>query len=189
VTSKTIKVVKQVDGSEVLRLVPHLKKPLSPPPPQTRLAQEPPSDPWLASVTEPRLMNALATLPGPLRREDRSLAEGVDPFQVRSWAEFIEPMLALRWKTLAHLHGFAAPLLWLPEEWSTVSKVGGAPDGSMAYAAPWRNTSLSTTWRSAVSEGAKHALSGQEALQEWLMLPMPEPKANPWLSNLGSYRY
>lgn len=29
----------------------------------------------------------------------------------------------------------------------------------------------------------------QQALQEWLRLPMPEPKSNPWLSELGAYRY
>lgn len=133
-------------------------------------------------------MTALATLPGMLRDAGQNLPEAVDPSLVRSWAEFIDPSLALKWKTYAQINGFSEALLRRAEEGSK-GQSAGSVTSQMPSKAPWVNTAVGTTWSNVVSEGAKHALSGQQALHEWLTLPMPEPKSNPWLSNLGSYRY
>ena len=87
------------------------------------------------------------------------------------------------------MYGFSEALLRGPEEGAKGRRTGATSVHPLIKGAPWINTGISTTWRNAVSEGAKRSLSGQEALQEWLMLSSPEPMANPWLSNLGSYRY
>jgi len=171
-------VVRQAGGSEVMRLA-------AAPMPDQRVH----SLPQHPEAMEPRLMNALATVPAVQRAEGRSLGEMVEPAKVRSWAEFMDPELALRWKTYAQQNGFSAALLWRHEEGSKAQKPGGLPESPIARGAPWINTSVSTTWRNAVSEGAARSLSGQQALREWLKLPTTDPKANPWLSNLGSYRY
>jgi hypothetical protein len=42
-----------------------------------------------------------------------------------------------------------------------------------------------TLWSKAYGEGP----GGREAAQEWLKLPMADPRSNPWLSNNLNYRY
>lgn len=176
-TGKVI-VVKQADGKEMMRLV---AAPI--------VEQQAYILPQHPAAMEPRLMNALATLPAAHRAEGKSLAEMVEPAKVRSWAEFMDPALAQRWGTSTPQNGFSAALLWRPEDRSKAQNAGGLPESPIARGAPWVNTNLSTTWRNVVSEGAAHSLSSQQALQEWLKLPTADPKANPWLSDLGSYRY
>lgn len=155
------KVVKQADGLEVIRLV-------------VASTREHCQELWAEAGMAPRLMTALATLPGTLRGQGQSLPEAVDPSLVRSWAEFVDPSLALMWKTYAQINGFSKALLRRAGEGLKGPSLGGA--GQSSSKVPWVNTAVGTP-------------SGQRALQEWLMLPMPEPKSNPWLSNLGNYRY
>lgn len=147
------------------------------------------SSPQYAEAMEPRLMNALAILPAVPRTEGQTLGETVEPAKVRSWAEFMDPTLALKWSRYAIQNGFSAALLWRHEDASKAQKSGGVPESSIARGAPWVNTNLSTTWRNIISEGATRSLSGQQALEEWLKLPTTDPKTNPWLTNLGGYRY
>lgn len=180
--ARKTKVVKQADGSEVIRLA---TLPYSPSP----FSQEQSQGSWgEAGAAPPRLMTALATLPGMLRGEGQNLPDAVDPSQVRSWAEFIDPSLALQWKSFAQINGFYEALLRLTGKDAQGMHVGGL-GVPMPGKAPGDNGFVGNTWRNVVSEGAKHDLSGQQALREWLVLPMPEPKSNPWLSSLGGYRY
>jgi hypothetical protein len=125
---------------------------------------------WLDAVTEARAMTVLAASPGTPRNEGQKLPELVDPAKVRNWAEFMDLALALRWKAFAEMNGFSEALLQRPEEGAAVLMSGSS----------WR--------RYAVSQGSKRSTTGQQALQEWLRLPMREP-TNPWLSGLGGYRY
>lgn len=183
--SRKTKVVKQADGSEVIRLAdmtygPSISITSNAISTHGQLPGEWPD--------EPRLMTALGTLPGMPRGEGQSLTEAVDPSLVRSWAEFIDPSLALKWKSYAQINGFSEVQRWRADEGTKGPHVA-SQTSPVSGKAPWVNTAVGTTWRNVVSEGAKRALPGQQALHEWLMLPMPEPKSNPWLSNLGSYRY
>lgn len=185
VDSRKTKVVKQADGSEVIRLADMTYGPsLSITSSAVSTQGQRPGE-W---PDEPRLMTALGTLPGMPRGEGQSLTEAVDPSLVRSWAEFIDPSLALKWKSYSQMNGFSEVLRRRAEE-GTKGQHEASPASPISGKAPWVNTAVGTTWRNVVSEGAKRALPGQQALHEWLMLPMPEPKSNPWLSNLGSYRY
>ncbi|MCP5278792.1 MAG: hypothetical protein H6935_10600 [Thiobacillus sp.] len=166
------RVVKRADGSEVVRLATlqheaamRMDSPSSLPPGVIS---------WLASL-EPRPTTALATLPARSRQEARNLPAGVDPSRVRSWAEFTDPALALQGLVLARLGGFSEALLQRPDPGVRAEQTGISPQG--------------TTVVRTVSEGAKPSLSGRLAIQAWLTLPRLEPRANPWLSNLGSYRY
>ena len=187
---KNTKVVRQADGSEVVRLADLDAEQVPAILPRSVPIQEQRLGPWLQEAAmEPRLMTALATLPSPPRSEGQNLPEGVDPSLVRSWAEFIDPVLALRWKTIAQMNGFSEALLQHPDNGTKGLKAGGAFANPLPGLVPRLNTGLSTTWSNVVSEGAKRSLSGQQALHEWLMLPIAEPKANPWLSSLGGYRY
>jgi hypothetical protein len=184
-----IKMVKQTDGSELLRLacleagqVPAML-------PGEAAPQEEGLAHGVPVITEPRLLRALASVPDLPIDEGKNLERAMDPALVRSWAEVMDPSLVLGWKSFIHVNGFVVALLQRPEEVAKALKAGGDRSGPPSGAAPWVNTAVSTTWRNVVSEGTKRALTGQQALQEWLMLPTPEPKSNPWLSNLGSYRY
>ncbi len=184
-----VKVVKQADGTEVLRLADLEPEQMPAVSPKASTPKEQSLSPWLESVLAPRLVTALATLPGMSRREGENLSQAVDPAMVRSWAEVMEPSLAMRWNAFAQVNGFAAALLQRPEEREKALQAGGVPVNPTFGAASWSKMAATTTWSNVVSEGAKRALSGQQALQEWLLLPMPEPKSNPWLSGIGSYRY
>ncbi|MEW5769244.1 MAG: hypothetical protein AB1831_02655 [Pseudomonadota bacterium] len=137
---------------------------------------------FLDSILEPRAMTALATVPVAGDAQGALLSNWVDPSLVRNWAEFVDPALALRWKMLIAGKGFSQAVMLRGEDASRseVHSLGRPGQGGGQVA---------TTWRNAVSEGAKRSLNGQQALREWLVLPMPDPKANPWLSNLAGYRY
>lgn len=164
-----IQLAKRVDGGEVDRLA------RLPPPamPMHAPALLPPGlDAWLAAL-EPSPMTALATLPVP-RPEGENLTRGVDPSRVRSWAELVDPAMAMHWLVLARLGGFVSEALLQ------------RPDARPGQEGPgFRKTSRS----SGAGEGAKPPLAGQKAVQEWLKLPTPAPRANPWLSGLDGYRY
>lgn len=183
------RLVKQNTASELKRFVPILADQNSVLPVKSAPTPERSLDRGMDPVAEPRLMHALATLPAMPRNEGQDLPETVDPAMVRSWAEFMDPAMVLGWYAFAQSSGFAQALLKRPDVGGRGTKPPIAANPSYNRGMPWVNTGLSIPWSNVVSEGEKRALSGRQALQEWLMLPMPEPKSNPWLSNLGSYRY
>lgn len=130
----------------------------------------------------PRAMTALGALPEVRRDAGQALAEWVEPDLVRNWAEFANPGLGSHWQALAEGGGFSNAMLWLP----------AAGIGQAHPLVRWplkRDEGLKNTWRNVVSEGARHDLTGQQALREWLTLPMPTPHTNPWLTNISGYRY
>ena len=133
-------------------------------------------------MLEARPMTALATLPGRRRDEGQTLPEVVDPSLVRNWAEFIDPNLALRWNALADQMGFTNAMGRLP-----AAGIGRAHPMVRWHLRPAEG--VNNSWKNVVAEGAKRNLSGQQALQEWLTLPTPGAKSNPWLTGLGGYRY
>jgi hypothetical protein len=178
---RQIKVVKQADGTEVVRLAvlnDTLKAISSPSRAEESLGS------WLDAASAPRLMTALAVQPGVPLNADKNLSVAVNPAVVSSWAEFMEPALAMWWKLSAQANNYSGALLRYLKEGTGVAIAPSSPGG-----APWRSTGLSPTWSNALSGGGKHFFPYQQASQEWLMLPMPVPKANPWLIHLGTYRY
>lgn len=180
-----LKVVRQADGGEMIRLAALDAVQAPDPSSQNISPQVQRLVPWPDEVQEARLVTALATLPGVQRSEGQTLPDIVDPAMVRSWAEFVDPTLALKWK-YAQLGGFTGAMLQRQDDGGKGQHYGNRrAAGKPASAEPGKKT----TWRNVVVEGAKRSRSGQQALREWRMLPMPEPKSNPWLSNLGSYRY
>lgn len=143
-------------------------------------------DQWLDAVTEPRFMTALATVAMSTGAEAKSLNKAVDPTTVRNWAEFVDPDLYLRWMasgvdpklnqaihnrtpdTRSTPHWIAFPVfIAIPKEFQA-----GVPLNPTI----WSNAYGSTS-------------GGQEAAQEWLTLPIPDPKTNPWLRASQNYRY
>lgn len=136
---------------------------------------------WEAML-DARAMTALATLPGIQRNPGQKLPDVIEPAQVRNWAEFVEPELALRWKLLADRSGFSRARRDLPE-------AGPGRAHPLVRWSEGRSEGPANTWHNVVTEGAARALNGQQALQEWLTLPSPAPAANPWLGGLKGYRY
>ncbi len=180
-------VVRQADGSEIIRLAARFPEP----PPVTPLQakgdsdQEPSFGRWLDAMAAPHPMKALAIQPFQERLVHESIATGVDPSAVRSWAEYMDPILAMQWQMFAQMYGFSEALLRRPADSMKMQKAGGF--GTLP--SPGVDTGVHTTWSNVVTQGAKRSLTGQQAIQEWLKLPTPAPTSNPWLSNLGSYRY
>jgi len=187
--SQATSIVRQADGSEIIRLVALPAEPTAnaTAPVQAKGAaqQEASLGHWLESMAVPHPMKALAIQPFQERLVHESIAQGVDPSAVRSWAEYMDPVLAMQWQMFAQMYGFSEALLRRPgESHKTEKAVGSGP-----VPRPGVDTGLHTTWTNVVTQGAKRSLTGQQAIQEWLKLPSPEPVSNPWLSNLGSYRY
>jgi len=131
-----------------------------------------------------RHMPALASAPEAKRVDGQALATAVDPGQLRNWAEFTDPELALRWASLERESGVTHAMLHVPAagwgqahplvRWSVAQDQPATPVNS---------------WKNVVTEGARSALPGQQALRQWLTLPSPPPTSNPWLNGLRTYRY
>lgn len=191
----TVKNVRQKDGSVMLRLalpnktsatkpghsaatLPHTLAESDPPPPQSKLDQ------WLDAVTEPRVMSALAAIAVEPSAETKGLMQNVDPTKVRNWTEFVDPELYLRW-----MAGGPAPRFGQ----AIHNRTPMAQPGWLAFpiqfpvpqafqpGAPLKPT----VWSHALEEGS----GGEAAVQEWLKLPLPDPKSNPWLKTNQHYRY
>lgn len=171
-------VVRLADGSEVLRLPdPFLQDA------RGEGSAEMTQDPAL------RLLHTLAAQALTARPPGQPLNLAVEPAEVRSWAEFLDPDLARRWLGKSTKSGYTTALLWHSTEDRQGLKAANLQESPILQRLPRLQTDLRTTWRSAVDEGASRSLTGQQAVQEWLTLPTLEPKANPWLSHLGRYRY
>jgi hypothetical protein len=138
---------------------------------------------WLESRVEPQAMTALASVPVSSREAGQTLPEVVNPALARNWAEVVDPTLALLQRVLVIRNGFSEALLQHPE---TASGSRGLP---LANGTPSTGMGSTTPWRNGAGGGTKPARSGQQALHDWQMMPMPAPRATPWLSNLDGYRY
>lgn len=190
-----VRQVRQKDGSVVARLEMPKKldrtgkghpAPTLPP----NLAEAEPMqsprkiDQWLDAVTEPRVMSALATVAVGPSLEPRSLAQNIDPAKVRNWTEFVDPELYLRWMAGGTDPRFGQAIHNRPPmaspRWPVFPIQFPVPP-EFQPGAPLKPT----LWSNALEEGA----GGQAASQEWLKLPMPDPKANPWLKASQHYRY
>lgn len=141
---------------------------------------------WLDAVTEPRFMTALAAVALDPGAGPKALDHGIDPAKVRNWAEFVDPDLYLRWKAGLIDPRFNRAILggMRPQQgapwWIAFSRYLEMPD----QARP--GVPLNPTiWSNAFSGGP----GGQEAAQEWLKLPMPDPWLNPWLGPNRHSRY
>lgn len=173
-----LNVVHLADGSEVLRLPDSVLQDVRGDSP-VHLTQ----DPAL------RLLNTVAAQVMTARSPGQPLELAVEPAEVRSWAEFVDPDLAHRWLNKARQSGYITALLWRSTDEKQGQKAANLQESPILQSLPRLHTELRTTWRSVVDDGAARSLTGQQALQEWLTLPTLEPKANPWLSHLGRYRY
>lgn len=141
---------------------------------------------WLDVPSEPKAMTALATVALDAGNEAKPLGSGVDPANVRSWAEFVDPDLYLRWMAAGvdsryrqAIHNRSQePILGTVESFFPVRLEIPANAQAGVPLKP-------TLWTNAYVEGR----NAQDAAKEWLMLPMPDPKSNPWLRPSQNYRY
>lgn len=143
-------------------------------------------DQWLDAVTEPRFMTALATVALSPGSGSRELNKTIDPTNVRNWAEFVDPDLYLRWKSFGldprlnqAIHNRAQDTGSAPV-WVAFPIFFAIPREFQA-GVPLKPT----LWSNAFSSGP----GGLEAAQEWLKLPTPDARSNPWLRAGQNYRY
>ena len=140
---------------------------------------------WLESLAEPRAITALATVPHASGDERRALPQGgLNLMLARSWAEFMDPAMAILSQALAVRNGFAEALLQRVETASGVQQTGQRKTLS-GYQLPGLSAGAMTSWRKVDGAGPIRAQGDQPPPSGWLMLPMPH--ANPWLA--GGYRY
>lgn len=198
-----VKKVRQRDGSIVVRLdMPAKASPMKATSGQgaSGFLQERPRNPedieraknaqlmdqWLDAVTEPRFMTALAGVATNPGADPKALSQAIDPSNVRNWSEFVDPDLYLRWmagsmepkfKQAIHnrLPDTQAQQLWI------VFPVFFAIPHEFQAGVPLKPT----IWSNAFGGGP----GGQASAQEWLKLPSPDPKSNPWLRASQNYRY
>ena len=132
---------------------------------------------WLDAVTEPQFMTALATVALDPETYPKTLNRLVDPATARNWSEFMDPQVLMRWMAAGmdpkvyqavfqHMFDPKKYLRWATAQpgnnaWSAV--VPPAPDESEVRKSP------------------DH--------QQWMQMPVREPRENPWLANNRSYRY
>ncbi len=141
---------------------------------------------WLDAVTEPRFMTALAAVALEPGAEPKALNRGIDPAKVRNWAEFVDPDLYLRWKAGMLDPRFNRAILKSQPELQAVPFWIAFPMYLEIPVEARAGVPLKPTlWSNAYSGGP----GGQEAAQEWLKLPMPDPRLNPWLGPNRHYRY
>lgn len=198
-----VKKVRQKDGSIVMRLNMPAKAvsgKAAPAPgalgfpedrPQTRQEIERAKysllmDQWLDAITEPRFMTALAAAAIDPGAEPKVLSSTIDPSLVRNWSEFVDPDLYLRWITggmdpkfnqAIHNH---VPDTRIQQHWIAFPVFFAIPQEIQA-GVPLKPT----IWSNAFGNGP----GGLAAAQEWLKLPTPDPKSNPWLRAGQNYRY
>lgn len=198
-----VKTVHQKDGSVVVRL----KMPTKAVPrkaaadqgasgfleerPQTRQEIERSKDTqrmeqWLDAITEPRFMTALAAVAMDPDAEPKVLSHVIDPSNVRNWSEFVDPDLYLRWMASGVDPRFSqaihnrVPDMGMPKHWIAFPVYFAVPP-EIRPGFPLKPT----IWSNAFNGGP----GGQESAQEWLKLPTPDPKSNPWLRAGQNYRY
>lgn len=141
---------------------------------------------WLDAVTEPRFMTALAAVAMEPGAEPKVLNHGIDPAKVRNWAEFVDPDLYLRWKAGMIDPRFNRAILQdMPERQAMPFWIAFPMYLEIPAQARLGVPLKPTIWSNAFNGGR----GGQEAAQEWLKLPMPDPVMNPWLGNSRNYRY
>jgi hypothetical protein len=143
-------------------------------------------DQWLDAVTEPRFMTALATVAMSPNAESREINKAVDPANVRNWAEFVDPDLYLRWKLSGldprfnqAIHNRTQDPRVMPR--GIVFPIFFAIPHELQAGIPLKPM----LWSNVFGAGP----SAQEAAQEWLKLPSPDAKSNPWLRASQNYRY
>lgn len=191
------KVVKRADGSVMERLA--LKgtagKRLADAPMRYRDVPPAPGNKATDATADARVMTALGAISNVPREGVRNLPIWLDPASVRNWAEFVDPALALRAQLQAQSQAeraFITDSLWRytdARSRTSASESAGHALAEPVHQAESTDTRPHTTWRSVVMDGAARSLNGQQALEAWMKLPMPDPKANPWLVHLGTYRY
>ncbi len=141
---------------------------------------------WLDAVAEPRFMTALASVAMEPGITARAMNKPIDPALVRNWAEFIDPNLYMRWLAAGVDSRYNQAILKQAPELRAPLQRGLFPINivipGFAQAGVPLNPML---WTYAFGDGP----GGQEAAKEWLKLPMPDPRANPWLSSSLNYRY
>lgn len=141
---------------------------------------------WLDAITEPRFMTALAAVAMEPDAEAKSLSQVIDPSSVRNWSEFVDPDLYLRWMASGVDPRFSQaihnrlPDMGLLQNWIAFPVYFAIPPEIRA-GVPLKPT----IWSNAFNGGP----GGQESVQAWLKLPMPDPKSNPWLRAGQNYRY
>lgn len=141
---------------------------------------------WLDAVTEPKFMTALATVAMEPGVTARAMNKPIDPALVRNWAEFIDPNLYMRWMAAGVDSRYNQAILKQAPGSLTPHHAGLIPINIVVPGFAQAGVPLKPTlWSQAFGDGP----SVQEAAQEWLKLPMPDPKANPWLSGSLNYRY
>jgi len=141
---------------------------------------------WLDAVAEPRVMTALAAVAMQPGVPVKNLNSQPDPALVRSGEEFSDPRLylALQAAGLDFMYGRAI-LRQTPNGMGAPAQ-GFFPITLMIPEFARAGVPLkSTLWSKAFDEGS----GGHEAAQQWLKLPTPDPRANPWLSHNPHYRY
>jgi hypothetical protein len=196
--SPATKRIKQKDGSIVIRLAMPKEaqgknaKDVSPPSTTGPMLGGVPEKTtpnvreWLEAVTEPRFMTALASVAMEPGVATRTLNKPIDPALVRNWAEFIDPNLYMRWMAAGVDSRYNQAILKQSPDSRNLLHAWLLPINNLVPGFAQAGVPLNTTlWSHAFGEGP----SGQEAAKEWLKLPMPDPKANPWLSNSLNYRY
>jgi len=141
---------------------------------------------WLEAVTEPRFMTALASVAMEPGVATKALNKPIDPALVRNWAEFIDPNLYMRWIAVGVDSRYSQAILKQTPDSRTPLHAGLLQINIVVPGFAQAGVPLNPTlWSHAFGDGP----SGQEAAKEWLKLPMPDPKANPWLSSSLNYRY
>lgn len=141
---------------------------------------------WLDAVTEPRFMTALAAVAMEPGAEAKALNQGIDPAKVRNWAEFVDPDLYLRWKAgMLDPRFNRAILKSLPELQAAPFWIALPANLEVPMEARAGIPLKPSIWSNVLNGGP----GGQEAAREWLKLPMPDPRLNPWLGPIRNYRY
>jgi len=133
---------------------------------------------WLDAVTEPRFMTALASVAMTPGAYSNTLGKAVDPATVRNWAEFADPQIGLRWMAAGLDPRFYQAIFNRMTDSGKLRRWGLYP------AAHERAAMVADS----APESADREMPAARA-QEWLQMPLREPKANPWLLNSVNYRY
>ncbi len=133
---------------------------------------------WLDAVTEPKFMTALATVALDPETYPKTLNRLVDPATARNWSESMDPEILMRW--------MAAGLD--PRVYQAVFQHMFDPKKYLrwANAYPENNPNSTVGCAPAPDELEFRKLPDR---QQWMQMPVREPKDNPWLANNCSYRY
>lgn len=139
---------------------------------------------WLDAVTEPRFMTALATVAMNPETYPMTMSRLADPATARNWSEIANPEVFRRWMAVG----------MDPRHYQAVFQRMLDPKKYLR----WAGAGLYTP-ALPVIESEKSAPGGQpyngrapaplSSAEKWLQLPTQDPKTNPWLAGLNTYRY